>query len=349
MTSLAPILTMDFLGNISLLVISVYLLFTMARITRLRPATPLWMFLQWQVLALSVFAVSHSVGHILKRALIDAGEGDLWAAIAPYTGGINSVVFVVTGVLSFLYKDIESATERMGSLQEAKSELEFSISMLKESSIQMERDAVEIFLKNKELAALNKVALSASRSLELDKVLASVIAEVKDFLGADFLGIYLVEDGKIALKVWEGMSEGFVDKVTAFDEREPWLKRVVLAGEPLFARERAEEHTGKIESAIKEEGIQAWAAIPLMARGKVLGVLAVGSKKYDGLEPRQLDTLTTIGSYAGVAIENSMLYGELRQKVSDLERFRKLSVGREMRIVELKERLKEVEGRKTRP
>src|SRR5512142_3179708 len=120
MTSLQPIWTMDLAGNIILLLASVYLLFTMSRIMRLSPEAPLWMYLQWQVFALSVFAVSHSLGHILRPALIDAGQADVWASIAPYTGGINSVVFVVTGVLSFLYKDIESATERMGSLQEAK-------------------------------------------------------------------------------------------------------------------------------------------------------------------------------------------------------------------------------------
>ncbi len=78
-----------------------------------------------------------------------------------------------------------------------------------------------------------------------------------------------------------------------------------------------------------------------MAKGNVIGVLTAGSAMYDGIDPGKLDTLNTIGSYIGVVIENSLLYQELKQKVDDLERFRKFAVGREMRIIELKEKLKE--------
>ena len=129
----------------------------------------------------------------------------------------------------------------------------------------------------------------------------------------------------------------------------PWLKRLVLTGNPLLRKEGAEEQAGRIDAVVKAEGVRAWAAVPLMAKGKVLGVLTVGSTRVDGLEPEQMETLTTIGNYAGIAMESSMLYEELRQKVNDLERFRRLSVGREMRIVELKEKLKSMEGRKGLP
>jgi putative methionine-R-sulfoxide reductase with GAF domain len=346
MMSLTPIWTIEIAGNVALLLISVSLLYNISRIMKLRPGTPLWQYLQWQVYALSVFALSHSTAHILRRVLLGMDRPEVWNAISPYTGGINSVAFVVVGILSFLYKDIESAMERMGSLQEAKSELEFSISMLKESSLQMEKDASEILRKNKELAALNKIALSVSRSLELDKVLASIVTVVREFLGADFMGIYMVDGGEVELKVWEGMSDEFREKVEVLDPEEPWLKRLVLAGKPLFRKEDAEEQAGRIDAGIKAEGIRAWAAIPLIAKDRVLGLLTVGSTRYEGLEQEQMDTLVTIGSYAGVVVESSMLYEELRQKVNDLERFRKLSVGREMRIVELKERLKGLEGGK---
>ena len=79
-----------------------------------------------------------------------------------------------------------------------------------------------------------------------------------------------------------------------------------------------------------------------MAKGKVVGVLSVGSTSLDGIDQRQINTLTTIGSYVGIVIENSMLYEELKQKVDDLERFSRFSVGREMRILEMKEQLRNI-------
>lgn len=347
MMSLVPIWVMDFVSNLLLVGISVYLILTAKGLIRLRPHTPLWMYLHWQVLALAVFALSHSIGHIVQRSLIVAGRSGVWDAISPYTGAINSLTFVVVAVLSFLYRDVEAATERYGSLREAKKELEQYLAKLKESSAQMERDAEEILRKNKEISALYKVAMAISKSLEMDKVLSGIIKEVKEFLGVNFLGIYLVEGDKISLKVSDGLSETFGARAAVRSLEEPWLRREVMAGRPFFVRERLDEHSGKIDPEMKAEGMQAWAAVPLLAKGKVVGVLTVGSSGYDGIDIRQIDTLSTIGGYVGVVIENSMLYEELKQKVEDLERFRKFSVGREMRIIELKDKLKEMEGKTT--
>jgi putative methionine-R-sulfoxide reductase with GAF domain len=348
MMSLVPIWVIDFVSNLLLMGISVYLVLTAKEIVRLRPHTPLWMYLHWQSVALAIFAFSHSTGHIVQRGLTVAGKREVWDAMSPFTGGIISLTFVVVAILSFLYRDIEAASEKYGSLKEAKQELEQSLIMLRDSSAQMERDAEEILRKNKEISALYKVAMAISKSLEIDRVLSAIIKEMKEFSGVNFLGIYLVEGRRITLKVSDGLSSKFAERAAVRSVDEPWLKREVMEGRPFFVRERLDEHAGKIDPEIKEEGMQAWAAVPLVAKGKVVGVLTVGSSDYDGIDTRQIDTLSTIGGYVGVAIENSMLYEELKQKVEDLERFRKFSVGREMRIIELKEKLKELEERLTR-
>ncbi|MBI5190161.1 MAG: GAF domain-containing protein [Nitrospirae bacterium] len=343
MTSLVPIWTLDFLGNIAIIALSFYLLFKIDRIMKLRLRRPLWMYLQWQVIALTVFSFSHSIGHIVRRVMILMDHRATWDKISPYTGSINSISFVVVGILAFLYKDIESASEKIGTLEEAKKELEATAGKLLASQRKMAEDAEEITLKNRELTALNRIAMTAGRSLELDKVLSSIIKEVRAFLDAEFFCIYLVEQGNIVIKTCEGLSEEFSGKTRSRSVEEPWLKREVMEGRPFFARERIDEHAGKVGPDIKAEGVQAWAAVPLMSKGKVVGVLAAGSTRYDGIDERQLDTLSTIGGYAGIVIDNAMLYEESRQKVDDLERFRKFSVGREMRIIELKEKVADME------
>ena len=339
--SLMPIWVIDFFSGFLLLVLAIFLLLQVKKIRTLRPGVPIWMYLQWQVIALSIFAFSHATGHIILRILTFTGNREMVKAISPLTGGVNSLTFVIVGILFFLYKDIASASERYGTLAEAKKELETSIGMLQESSIQMEKDAQEILSKNRELSVLNRIAMSISKSLEMDKVLSSVIKQVKDFLDVHYLGIYLIEKDSLVLKLSEGLSDAFLEKTSMRSLDEPWVKRKVLAGKPFIASERLEERAGKISPDIKTEGVQTWTAIPIMSKGNVIGVLTAGSSMYDGIDPGKLDTLTTIGSYIGVVIENSILYQELKQKVDDLERFRKFAVGREMRIIELKEKLKE--------
>ncbi len=348
MTSLEPIYTIDIVSNLLLVGISVYLLSEVNRIRMLRPHVPLWMYLHWQIVALTVFAFSHSVANIIQHVLTAMGQGGIWVDIRPVTGAINTLTFVVVAILAFLYRDLEYVSDRYGTIAEAKKELEQSMIMLRESSRQMERDAEEIFQKNRELTALYKIATEIGKSLELDRVMSATIREIKDLFQADFLAIYLLKGDSIILQVSEGLPGAVLDKASVRSAQEHWIKREILQGKTFFAQERVSENTGRIDMTLKNEGMQAWTAIPLMAKGKVVGALAVGSRNYDGTNQRQINTLLTIGRYVGIVIENSMLYGELKQKVEDLERFSKFSVGREMRIVEMKEQLKSLAA-KCRP
>ncbi len=338
--SLMPIWVIDFISGILLLVLAVYLLHEVKKIRRMRPGVPIWMYLHWQVMALSIFAFSHATGHILLRVFTFMGRGDAFKDIAPLTGGVNSLTFVIVGILFFLYKDIEGASVRFGTLNEARRELEVSLRKLQETSVQREKDAQEIFVKNRELTTLNRIAIAVGKSLDLDKVLSGIIGEVKNLFEVDFLGIYLIEDKRLALKMSEGLSDSFKQKAATRKPEEPWFSRAVGSREPFFAQERTGEKAGRIDPEIKAEGVQAWAAVPLVSKGEVTGALTVGSSRYDGIDTRKLDTLVTIGGYAGVVIENSVLYEQLKQKVADMERFSRLSVGREMRIIELKERIR---------
>ena len=345
MTSLEPIWTIDIVSNLLLVAISAYMLSEVGRIRALRPHAPLWMYLYWQVVALAVFALSHSVAHIVQHVLSEIGKGEIWEYLRPFTGAINTLTFVVIGLLAFLYRDLEYVSERFGTLAEAKKELEQSMMMLRESSRQMEHDAEEIFQKNRELSTLYKIAVEIGRSLEIDKVMSATIREVKDLVRADFLCIYLLKGDNIVIQVSEGLSEAVLEKTSSRSAREPWIKRKLMNGRMFFTQERSSEKSGRIDSGLKGAGMQAWSAIPLMAKGKFVGALAVGSRNYDGIDQRQINTLMTIGRYVGIVIENSMLYGELKQKVEDLERFSKFSVGREMRILEIKEELKNLNAR----
>ncbi len=340
MTSLRPIWTIDIISNSVLVAVSIYLLVEAKKIRAMRPHVLLWMYLYWQSIALTVFVVSHSVAHIVQRVMVLMGYSHTWEDIAPVTGGINTLTFVVVAILTFLYRDLESASERYGTLSETKKELEQSMIMLQESSEKIEHDAEEIFQKNRELSALNRIATEIGKSLELDKVMSATIREVKDLVKADFLAVYLLKGDKIVLQVSEGLSGSLLDKAAVRSADEPWVKREILQGRAFFVQESLTEKTGKIDEDFKKGGLQAWTAVPIMAKGKVVGVLSVGSTSFDGIEQRQINTLTTIGSYVGIVIENSMLYEELKQKVDDLERFSRFSVGREMRILEMKEQLR---------
>jgi signal transduction histidine kinase len=56
------------------------------------------------------------------------------------------------------------------------------------------------------------------------------------------------------------------------------------------------------------------AVVPMRAKDRPLGVLLVASRRSHQLGPPDVELLTAIGNTVGVALENALLHGELREK-----------------------------------
>jgi PAS domain S-box-containing protein len=58
----------------------------------------------WVSVALCVFAVSRSLGHIIKQILFISGGESLWTQLQPYSGAINSLAFMVVGAVTLFFE-----------------------------------------------------------------------------------------------------------------------------------------------------------------------------------------------------------------------------------------------------
>ena len=64
------------------------------------------MYLFWVCLGLAGFAVSRSAGHIVKQILLLSGNEGLWSSIRPYSGAINSLMFVFVASVTLFFERI---------------------------------------------------------------------------------------------------------------------------------------------------------------------------------------------------------------------------------------------------
>jgi len=60
---------------------------------------------------------------------------------------------------------------------------------------------------------------------------------------------------------------------------------------------------------------------------------------------QDLDLLTTLTVQAAIALNNGLSYSEIERRKEELERVLKAVVGRELRMIELKKKIKELEER----
>ncbi len=102
--TLIPIWIVDVVGSI-LMIVFAFLGFGLSR--RLKKKAPndiIVAYLLWVCLALSVFAISRSAGHLLKQLLLLSDRQDVWAKIQPFSGAINTFTFIVVASVTLYFE-----------------------------------------------------------------------------------------------------------------------------------------------------------------------------------------------------------------------------------------------------
>lgn len=176
-----------------------------------------------------------------------------------------------------------------------------------------------ILRRNQELAALNAIAETVSGTLDLDSILSSALDKTLEILGVRYGAVYLLDpDGKyLRLNTIRAISESVARKVAVIEPDAPAFQRLVDAGKPTLYASLGEQRDfvrdyhldGLVEAQLKSSML-----VPLMARGKLFGVMAAITQGDRVFTSDELDLFTTISRVVSMAVENSLLYQDLRER-----------------------------------
>lgn len=126
---LLPIWIVDLVGSALMCWFSILAVGVAMRLRRTDQSNVVWTYLLWLCYALAAFALSRSVGHIIKRLLLTSGYGSLWSYLQPYSGAMNSVLFVVVASITLFFERVWRIYQQIlgdkRALQEAHAELVF--------------------------------------------------------------------------------------------------------------------------------------------------------------------------------------------------------------------------------
>lgn len=176
-----------------------------------------------------------------------------------------------------------------------------------------ERDAI-LMQRNEDLALLNDVAIAQASSLEMDEVLDQTLTRVMLYLNVEAGEIFLSEENgqdlRLALHRGEA-AQAFWTK-DRFRLGEGIIGIVGQTGKPLVSMDLKKD-VRFLRSAVVKAGFCCLAAIPLTARGTVVGVMSVATRHKREFSPREIHLLTAIGSWAGITIENARLHRQARR------------------------------------
>ncbi|MFA7346805.1 MAG: HAMP domain-containing sensor histidine kinase [Desulfurivibrionaceae bacterium] len=148
--SLLPIWLIDFGGAVALILLSGLCLKHALALARIDRESPLIIFLLWFCGALFALALSRSSGHILKHLLTLSGREDLWRLLAPFSGSVNSMAFIVIASVTLFFNRIETIMERMVRDRE-----------------KIEKNSQDLFRLNKEIEAVIAERTKAAMALRI--------------------------------------------------------------------------------------------------------------------------------------------------------------------------------------
>ena len=80
---------------------------------RLNPDNIVFHYLLWISMGFTVFAFSRSFGHILRQFLILTGNTDSWEEISAYSGSVNTVSFMLVGIITLFFKQTWNINEKV--------------------------------------------------------------------------------------------------------------------------------------------------------------------------------------------------------------------------------------------
>jgi signal transduction protein with GAF and PtsI domain len=158
-----------------------------------------------------------------------------------------------------------------------------------------------------ELTTLQAIGQSVTSVLNLDKVLARVVEAACYFSDARESSLFLLDqaDDALVLRSYHGIDRSRPAELRLKYSTNP-LRQAIETSEPLFLTSKATGYSIKLKT---DYLVHSLLYVPIYVQDQPLGLLGV-TDKLSGQSFNQDDArlLTSLGSYAAIAIENARLY-----------------------------------------
>jgi len=170
----------------------------------------------------------------------------------------------------------------------------------------LERQVAE---RTGELAAVNSIAAVASSSLDLNALLADALSKTLEVMRIPAGGVYLLDQpaGVLTLAAQQGVGAEMAAEIDGLRLGEGFSGHVAQSGQPLVVQ-NAYQDPRLTRRAVQAQKPRSLAAVPLVAKDKILGTLFAVTQSEHEFTDRQVDLLTSIGQQIGVAVDNAVMY-----------------------------------------
>ena len=175
--------------------------------------------------------------------------------------------------------------------------------------------------RTRELATLNAIAAVVSRSLELEEIMEAALKETLASMDIEAGAAFRLDDRAMRLMAHVGLSDSFIRGVESLSLEDSIAAQAVSEVAPVV-RSVADYPEGALKDLLKDEGLRSVVGVPLVAKGKTLGVLNLATRCLHTITAEERSLLASIGRQAGMAVDNARLYEQAEAAAAAAERNR---------------------------
>lgn len=172
--------------------------------------------------------------------------------------------------------------------------------------------------RERELSALYETARDLSALRNTDQVLQAIVQRARQLVGSDIAYLSAADDERndFYVKATEGVVSQDFARIRV--PREIGVcGSVARTRRPFYSSsyssDEAFAHDPSIDQATRGEGVVSILGIPLEVDSQVIGVLFVGDRYVRSYTPHEMAVLSSLGTFAALAIENARLFEEGRR------------------------------------
>ncbi|HVP21114.1 MAG TPA: GAF domain-containing protein [Anaerolineaceae bacterium] len=167
-----------------------------------------------------------------------------------------------------------------------------------------------------QLHALTQVAGTITSSLQRSQLITSLLDLFRAVLPFNTATLWLREDDK--LKIYS--ANGFTDDesrigLTVSIQDSDLFKAMMQKSQPICVPDIRKDE--RFVSQVEPENIS-WLGVPLVAKGELVGVIALEKREADFYTSEHIQAATTFASQAAIALENARLFEESTRRASEL-------------------------------
>ena len=179
----------------------------------------------------------------------------------------------------------------------------------------------EIKKRNRELNAMNSIAVIGAQSFDLDEILNVTLRQTVDLFSADLGSIWIYDHAKQAIE--PRASFGTQSLGTKIQELKvsPELYRTLVESHP---ESLTQEHIGLIPEEARQHfrdaGVASWICVLLWVGEKPLGAIGISTRAAREYSPMDRNLMVAIGRQLATTIDKVRLYEETTRAYDDLQR-----------------------------